>query len=255
MSTLKILKKEPEKDSYYVKLPFFEGPFDLLYHLINKEEINIWEIPLAKITEEYMRYLQSMQELQVDLAGEFLVMAASLLYLKSKLLLPPSPSFSPEEVETLFFGSKEELVHSLLEYKRFKVISNKLKEREEQQKRIFLRSFSHPRVVIVNRQFSLYPHDLEALKNALLKVKKKNNKKTNTKINLPEEISFNQKLEEILTYLKKKKVFKYCLEDFLDTEEKKEIILTFFVLLELAKRGRISLTQEKIFGKISVQIP
>jgi segregation and condensation protein A len=235
-----------------VKLPVFEGPFELLFHLINKEEVNIWEIPLAKITEEYLLYLQSMQELQIDLAGEFLVMAASLLYLKSQLLLPQPPSFSPEEeVEALFFGSKEELVRSLLEYKRFKLIAAKLKEREDQQKRIFLRSPALPRVIIVNRQCSLYPHDLESLKDALQQIKKKNVKKTEM-ISLPEEIPFSHKLREIVSRLRKKGFFKYYLDDFLDKKEKKEIVLTFFVLLELAKRGRVSLQQQKIFGEICV---
>lgn len=255
MSTLKKFKNDNDKDRYCVKLPVFEGPFDLLFHLINKEEVDIWEIPLAKITEEYLQYLQSMQELKIDLAGEFLVMAASLLYLKSQMLLPQHPSFFPgEEEEALFFGSKEELVRCLLEYKRFKLIAINLKERENQQKRIFLRSPGLQRVIIVNRQCSLYPHDLESLKHAFQQLKKKKGKRTEM-ISLPEEMPFNHKIRQIVAILRKNSFFKYFLDDFLNKTEKKEIVLTFFVLLELAKRGRVSLQQQNIFGEICVLTP
>lgn len=255
MDISKVTKNKNEEDSYVVKLPIFEGPFDLLFHLINKEELNIWEIPLAKITEEYLRYLHSLRELKVEPAGEFLVMAASLLYLKSKLLLPQQSSYSPEEeAEALFFGSKEELVRSLLEYKRIKLIAAKLKEREEQQVRIFLRSAALPRVVIVNRQFSLYPHDPDILKDAWQQIKKRNVIKAKT-VSLPEEIPFSRKLQDIISRIKQKGAVNYYLDDFLEKKEKKEIVLTFFVLLELAKRGKISLQQRRIFGKISVLRP
>jgi segregation and condensation protein A len=182
-------------------------------------------------------------------------MAASLLYLKSKLLLPQQSSYSPEEeAEALFFGSKEELVRSLLEYKRIKLIAAKLKEREEQQVRIFLRSAALPRVVIVNRQFSLYPHDPDILKDAWQQIKKRNVIKTKT-VSLPEEIPFSRKLQDIISRIKQKGALNYYLDDFLEKKEKKEIVLTFFVLLELAKRGKISLQQRRIFGKISVLRP
>lgn len=257
MDISRTTKNKNEEDSYIVKLPIFEGPFDLLFHLINKEELNIWEIPLAKITEEYLRYLHSLRKLKVEPAGEFLVMAASLLYLKSKLLLPQQSSYSPEEeAEALFFGSKEELVRSLLEYKRIKLIAAKLKEREEQQVRIFLRSaaLALPRVVIVNRQFSLYPRDPDILKEAWQQIKKRNVIKAKT-VSLPEEIPFSRKLQDIISRIKQKGALSYYLDDFLEKKEKKEIVLTFFVLLELAKRGKISLQQRRIFGKISVLRP
>ena len=136
MDISKTTKNKNEEDSYVVKLPIFEGPFDLLFHLINKEELNIWEIP-GKNNGRIPAYLHSLRELKVEPAGEFLVMAASLLYLKSKLLLPQQSSYSPKRRQRHFFGSKEELVRSLLEYKRIKLIAAKLKEREEQQVRIF----------------------------------------------------------------------------------------------------------------------
>ncbi|NMB41549.1 MAG: segregation/condensation protein A [Firmicutes bacterium] len=254
MGVLDVLKKSSEKNRYHVKLPAFEGPFDLLYHLVNKEKIDIWEIPLAKITEDYLFHLQSMQELKIDLAGEFLVMAASLLYLKSQLLLPQSPSFLPEETEALFFGSKEELVRKLLEYKRAKLIAAHLKERENQQKRIFLRSPEQHKMVIVSKQGSLYPHDLDSLKHAFEKLKRKNVEEKETFF-LPEEISFGQKLQKIVLFLKEKEFSRYRLDDFLIKRNVDEIVLTLVVFLELAKRGKIFLQQQKVFGVIHILNP
>ncbi len=252
MNVLNVTENDRAAACYRVKLPVFEGPFDLLFHLVNKEKINIWDIPIAKITEEYLLYLRSMQELKIELAGEFLVMAASLLYLKSKLLLPHPLSYLPEEEEeALYFGSKEELVRKLLEYKRFKSIAGKLKEREELQKRIFLRSPGFQRVVIVNRQCSLYPVDLEILKDAYRQLKEKNIKQTRP-ISLPDEVTFAHKMQEIVFLIANKGFLKYRLDDFLEGNRKEEIVLTLIVLLELAKRGKVSLYQDKDFGEITV---
>ena len=140
MKSAVICKESEAKGHCYIKLPVFEGPFDLLFYLVNKEELDIHEIPLAKITRQYLQYLQSMQELHIEVAGEFLVMASSLLHLKSRLLLPQPPFSVAEEEETLLFGSKEALVRSLLEYKRFKMAAAILQERTNRQERIYLRA-------------------------------------------------------------------------------------------------------------------
>ena len=172
-----LLQETGDENSYIVKLPVFEGPFELLYYLI-KEEINIWDISLARITEEYLDYLRTMQELKADSVGDFLVMAVNLLYLKSKMLLPKPPQeVRQSEEEAFFFGSKEELVHRLLEYSNFKTISLKLKQRETEQKKIFLRSPGQPKIVIIHKQSSLYPYSFEVIK----KIFHNLHKRTNTK--------------------------------------------------------------------------
>ena len=139
----------------------FEGPFDLLFHLINKEEVDIRDISLSKITDQYLDYLHSLPQLNTDRAGDFLVMAASLLYLKSQILLPQAPSFlQGREEEALFFGSKEELVRHLLEYNFYKSVAAKLKTGKRSRIK-FLRSPGPPKILMVNTQLNFYGYDSE----------------------------------------------------------------------------------------------
>lgn len=255
MNTM-LRNKDGEKDHYHVKLPVFEGPFDLLFHLVKKEELDIWEISLSRITDQYLQYLQSIKNFNMDVAGDFLVMAASLLHLKSRLLLPQPPSFLQEfEEDALFFGSKEDLVRCLLEYSRIKSLASILKERERQQVRIFLRSPDRPqRVVIINRQCSLYPYNLDSLKQAFQQLKnKKINKNPKTElVTLKEELSFGEKIRQIISFIRRYTSFHYYIDDFLVKGGKNELVVTFFALLELARRGRLSLRQETLFGKIRI---
>ncbi|MDR0842584.1 MAG: segregation/condensation protein A, partial [Acidobacteriota bacterium] len=109
-------------------LDAFEGPLDLLLHLIKKEEIDIWNIPIAHITEQYLEYLQMMKDLNINMAGEWLMMAATLIYIKSRMLLPPDPEAEGEEIED---DPRTELVYDLLEHKKFKDAAEMLYTREE----------------------------------------------------------------------------------------------------------------------------
>lgn len=256
MRTLKSPKQKHDEDRYHVKLPAFEGPFDLLFHLVNKEEVDIWDISLSRITEQYLKYLHSLQELNTDRAGDFLVMAASLLHLKSRMLLPQAPSLLQErEEEALFFGSKEELVRRLLEYNLYKSMAVQLKKREEKQKKIFLRLPETRRIYFINKQLNFCGYDLSLLQHALLNIGKKKNKNKfkQIRIRLPEGISFTKKIQHIITRLKRNTAcLYYYLEDFLLKREKREVILTFSALLELAKRGSISLRQKKNTDRIQV---
>ena len=125
--------------SYKVKLEVFEGPLDLLLYLIKKNEIDIYDIPIAEITEQYLEYLELMRMLDLNIAGEFLVMAAKLIHIKSKILLPPEEKeVLPEEEE----DPREELVRRLLEYKRFKEVAGVLQDLEGQRKKMFTRATS-----------------------------------------------------------------------------------------------------------------
>jgi segregation and condensation protein A len=249
--------KDVDSNGCHIKLLDFEGPFELLYNLVSKEELNIWDIPLARITREYLEYLQTMQDLQVHLAADFMVMAASLLHLKSRLLLPSLPAESPEGLrEELYFGSKEELVRCLLEYRFFKSISIELKKREEGQKRIYLRALNPQRTVCPVGQLSLSPFSLEHLKIALQKLKERKSKKAQAgtvPFSRETEITLSAKIRQLLQLFKSRYAALECyLEDFLLQGKKNENVVTFVAFLELARRGKVSLLQKKLFGKVRI---
>src|SRR5436190_17973012 len=131
-STTTTLTEAPDnddarRDSYRVKLQNFEGPLDLLLYLIKKDEIDIYDIPIAHITEQYLNYLGLMEQLDIAVAGDFLVVASTLIYIKSKMLLPPDPTLAGEE--DLNEDPRAELVEQLLEYQKFKAAANMLHSR------------------------------------------------------------------------------------------------------------------------------
>lgn len=253
-------KENMEKGHCHILLPVFEGPFDLLFYLVHKEKLDIHAIPLGKITQQYLQYLQSMQEMQIELAGEFLVMAASLLCLKSRLLLPQPPlSISAEEEDAFFFGSKEELVRSLLEYKRFKQAAAVLKERKNRQQRIYFRPAVHCSYPLENKHPFSHPADLETLKKAWLglKLKQKNKpavNKTKAIISAP-KTHFISILRWVVTSIRQNTFFNSFLDDFGLKGTREELISVFTLFLELARRGRLSLKQEKAFSRIRILEP
>src|SRR5436853_1801355 len=125
-----------DEGAYKVKLEAFEGPLDLLLYLIKKEEINIYDIPIARITEQYLVYLNLMEELDIAVAGEFLVMAATLIHIKSRMLLPPDPTASAEALE----DPRQELVERLLEHQKYKQAASMLYSRVEVEQAVFTRA-------------------------------------------------------------------------------------------------------------------
>ena len=128
------------ESDYKVKLEVFEGPLDLLLYLIKKEEVDIYDIPIERITNQYMEYLTLMQMLNLEVAGEFLVMAATLMYIKSRMLLPADQQVTDTEAEE-GEDPRWELIRQLVEYKKFKDAALQLGQREEQQANIFSRRF------------------------------------------------------------------------------------------------------------------
>lgn len=125
-------------EAYQVKLEAFEGPLDLLLHLINKYEIDINDIPVAQITEQYMHYIHTMQKLDLNIASEYLVMAATLVAIKSQMLLPKQEI--DEEMDEYVEDPREELMHRLIEYRKYKDAAEKLKQKEEESSHLFTRS-------------------------------------------------------------------------------------------------------------------
>ncbi|MDH5769016.1 MAG: segregation/condensation protein A, partial [Nitrospirota bacterium] len=122
-------------ETYNIRIPVFEGPFDLLLHLIRENKIDIYDIPIAVITHQYLEYIEMMKELNLEIAGDFLVMAATLIHIKSRMLLPPDEEAPPEELE----DPRLQLVRRLVEYQAFKESALNLKEREETWLKVFHR--------------------------------------------------------------------------------------------------------------------
>lgn len=231
--------------SIEVKLSIFEGPLDLLLFLIKKDEIDIYDIPIIEITNQYMEYLKLMKRLNLEIAGEFLIMASTLMYIKSKMLLPKEEIALEEEIDP-----REELVQQLLEYEKYKKIADKLKELELVQKDIFIRfpseiEFEEEEKLILNVNiFDL----LEAFKNVVKKVEISIIEITK------EEFTIEQKEKEILNFLKNEQIINFN-EIFRLCKSKMEIIVTFLTLLELVRQKKIKIWQEKLFSEIKIFRP
>lgn len=229
--------------SYKVRLDIFEGPLDLLLYLINEEELSIYDIPVARITEQYMEYLSVMQLLDLDIAGEFLVMAATLIHIKSKMLLPPDPNAEEEEADP-----RAELVRRLLEYKAFKEAAENLRHREERRSHIFPRFGVEPEIDGGDSPFmevSLF--DMIAAFSRVLK-------------NFPtemvhevgtDEFTVADKVHELFHLLVKRPVIRFS-ELFRSSKNRFEVITIFLAVLELIRLKEILVKQDAHFGEIEV---
>jgi segregation and condensation protein A len=229
---------------YLVKQPAFEGPFALLFHLIEKAEVDIYEISVAEITAQYLEYLQAMQELNLEVASEFLVMAATLLKLKSKKLLPGTFETVDElEDAMITIDSQEELVQRLLEYRHFRSVAEELRRFEQAQKRVFARSLSGEKVVIVNpeKEMSAAGITLPGLMQAfahLLADFERQPREVNV-----DEFTVKDKMKLIMTSLRGQSSGIDFFSLFPKGAGLSEIIITFFSLLELIRLRKISVWQ------------
>ncbi|WHX99151.1 segregation/condensation protein A [Neobacillus sp. DY30] len=241
---------------YNVKIDAFEGPLDLLLHLINRLEIDIYDIPVAEITEQYLIYIKTMSELKLDIASEFLVMAATLLAIKSKMLLPKHE----EELEDLDSeisyeeDPRDELVERLIEYRKYKEAAHDLKSLEEERGLMYtkppsdLSDFakdSQPEKTELN--VTLY--DMLAAFQKLMR-RKKLQRPMATKI-ARQEISIEVRMTEIMNELKNIKGRKNF-NDLFTVAEKEHVVVTFLAILELIKRKEIDVEQHENFGDIFV---
>src|SRR5499426_1704810 len=209
---------EAQRDSYRVKLEIFEGPLDLLLYLIRKDEIDICDIPIAHITEQYLAYLELMQELDISLAGDFLVMASTLIYIKSKMLLPPDPQLEGEE--DLNEDPRAELVERLLEYQKFKEAANLLYSRGEIEAACYTRGeietdTNNPEISAT--LFDLLRVFREALKRAESAIEMEIHR---------DEMTMAEKIAQIIELLARREELNVC-ELFELARSKRELILTF----------------------------
>jgi len=231
--------------TYQIKLPIFEGPLDLLLHLIKEHEINIYEIPIAFITKQYLEYIELLKNLNLEVAGEFLVMASTLIHIKSRTLLPKSEVSADMEEEG--DDPREELVRKLLEYKKYKEAAGLLRDKEIAYKNVFTRKAEseipdEDELLIEVSIFDL----LSAFKNVV-----KNIKGSDTYEISVDEVSVTERINYIMEALGNSS---YILFEslFSDMTRKMELVATFLALLELIRLKLVKIQQTKRFGTIRI---
>lgn len=239
-----LFQDEPE-ESYRLNLPSFQGPLDLLLHLIKQHKVDIYDIPITLITEQYTRYLDAMQELDLDVAAEYIYMAALLIHIKSKLLLPRDESATEED-------PRAELVDRLLEYQRFKAVAETFAELDVVRMGVWTRTppplpGSSDAAEIDMSEVSLF--DLvDAFRQALNRYRHDHPQSIEL-VRMVHKVSV--KMTEIVAALKERSPIR--LHWFLEGRDRNELIAVFLGMLELDRLGAISLTQGKTFGEILIQ--
>lgn len=239
-----------------IKLEVFEGPFDLLLHLIEKNQLNIYDIPIALVTDQFLEYIQTMQTLNLTVAGEFLVVAATLMQIKVRMLLPkpPAETVDDETIEGEEDDPRAELVNRLLEYKKFKDAAAELRQREEEWSRLFARSGGdfpdQVMVPLADPTGGLSIWDLfEAFKTILENLEPRLEIRGMPK----EEISVRDKMNEITARLHMDgRIFFTQL--FVGSTTKRAVITTFLAVLELIRLRRVRAVQGETFSEIAIMI-
>ena len=232
------------------KINEFEGPLDLLLHLIKENKMDIMNIEIEKITEQYISYLNEQEKMNLEIASEYLVMASELIELKSKLLLP-NPKV--EETEEEQVDPREELVNRLLEYQAYKEITKVLKEKEELRKEIYTKSPENIKNYIEEDTKLSSDITLDDLVEAFKKYleRKKESKPLKTKVTT-NEISVSSRRLEIKSILKKKP--KVSFFELFPVLNKEYIVATFLAILEMAKNKELKITQNKNFDDIICEV-
>jgi segregation and condensation protein A len=241
---------------YHVKIDTFEGPLDLLLHLINRLEIDIYDIPMSEITDQYLIYIKTMKELHLDVASEYLVMAATLLAIKSKMLLPKHEEvILDDEMEMNYEEDpRDELVERLIEYRKYKEAAEDLKGLEEERNLMFSKPPSDlselsKDIQVEKVEINVTIYDMLGALQKMMR-RKKLQKPLATKI-ARQEISIEKRMEEILFELKSFKGRKSFYELF-PFPQKEHIVVSFLAILELMKRREIQIEQEQNFAEIFV---
>lgn len=230
----------------------FEGPLDLLLHLINQTKIDIYDIPIAEITTQYLDYLHQMQELKLDIAGDYLVMAATLMKIKSKLLLPAPPAMA-ETLEEDYVDPRQELVDQLLAYQAFQKIATVLQERESERQLLFAKpaSANPAEKVVPLARGVIKPRDLAAAVSKMLVEATVQQPDFKTVQN--DEITIAEKMDWIIDRLKTRTTttFEQLVINRFDREE---IVTTFLAVLELMKERLINCDQADYDDQIFVTL-
>lgn len=240
-----------------VKLEVFEGPLDLLLHLLDKNKVNIYDIPIVEITKQYMEYLEEMKRRDLNILSEFLVMAATLIDIKSRMLLPATGEEEEEEEDP-----RNELVQQLLEYKMYKCMAYELKDLQIDAGRYMFKEPTIPAEVLayeepINMEELVADVTLAQLNEIFKSIMKKQVDKIDPirskygKIE-KEEVSVEEKMSYLEDYATQHRHFSF--RNLLEAQSSKvEIIVTFLAILELMKVGKIFISQEKLFDDIKIE--
>jgi segregation and condensation protein A len=233
-----------------LKIDYFEGPYDLLLHLIKEKKMDLLNLKLEIIVDEYLEFIHKMQEMNLNIASSYLVMSSELIEMKSRLLLPRNVEENDEEEE----DPKEELVNRLIEYQKYKDLTEDFKELEEERKQIYtklpenLQEYKEPDKVINNSNITL-DDLLKAFQNFL--ERKKLEQPLHTKVTT-KEISLEERRYAIRDVLKVKKKVNFL--DLFDVLNKEYVVVTFLAILEMAKDKELVIKQDDTFSDIVVEV-
>ena len=242
--------------SLNVKLQVFEGPLNLLLHLIEKNKVDIYDIPIAMITDQYLDYIRAMKREDLNVTSEFLVMAATLLSIKSKMLLPADVNEEGEEEDP-----RTELVEKLIEYKMYKYMSYELKDRQFDAERVMFKAPTLPQEVMdyedpIDYEKLLSEVDLSKLNRIFKSMMKRQIDKVDPirsqfgKIER-DEVNLEEKTEYVENYIRFHKKFSF--RDLLKEQKSKmETVVTFLIILEMIKTGQIVIAQDVLFDDIMI---
>jgi segregation and condensation protein A len=233
-------------DELKISLPLYEGPLDLLLDLIRRQKLDIYDIPIARITQQYLAYLHLIEEMNVDVASEFLLIAAQLIYIKSRMLLPPDPDASPEEQE----DPRAELVRRLVEYEKFKNAAQMLYQRETIENAIW----SNPGDVVMEEaelepELNVTLHDLLL---AFREVARRAEQRPALQVNR-DEFSVEQMMAFLFERILSARGSVALTDVLPEVASRRSLITAFLALLELTRLHAIFLKQEKAFGEITAR--
>ncbi|MBQ2835591.1 MAG: segregation/condensation protein A [Clostridia bacterium] len=238
-----------ETKKYSIKTENFEGPLDLLCHLIDKNKMDIYDINLSEITDQYIDFIKQMEEMNLDVTSEFLVMSSTLLYLKSKHLLPKNEEDEEEITE-------EELIRRIIEYKKYKEITNKLKENFLMYSKRFYKMTEEIRLPKQEIEEEYNSETIPDIYRNLLhrSVDKINENASNIeKIAITETYSVGDTVKEMYRALVKFKKFTFNKLFSIKKKNKTEVVTAFSGLLEMSRRNKVMTQQEELFGDIEVE--
>lgn len=237
-----------ETSKYEIKIDNFEGPLDLLCHLIEKNKLDIFEIRISDITDQYIDYINAMEQMNLEVTSEFLIMASTLLYLKSKTLLPKEADDEEELTE-------EELLQRIIDYKKYKEISRKLKEEYELYSRRF---FKAPDVIELPKQQLERDYDKQIIPDIYEKIISKSKDRINKnarniqKIAITDTYTVGSKVKDMYRELIRNKKFVFNRMFSVKKHNKNEVVTAFTGLLEMSRRSKVLTQQDELFGDITV---
>ena len=236
--------------NYKITIKDFEGPLDLLLHLVKETKMDIYEIDTSIIIEEYLKYIESMQDLNIDIASEFLVMAAELIHLKSKMLINIKDEV--EETDEYSINSEEDLKNKIIEYEKFKTMSELFKDLEATRNEVYTKVPENLGKITDTTLVNDGSVTLDDLLNAFLAYQQriKLAKPVNTRIT-KKELSVSDRRKNIRNILSTKKKVEFT--ELFEEVSKDYIVVTFLAILDMSKNDEIKLTQENNFDKIMIE--